>query len=305
MANVFITPTIIAKTGISTLYNVLVLANLVWRDFDQDFSGKQGSTINARKPAVFTAEEFSREAGTKTQTATEEEIAIKLDKIADVTFAVTDEDMTLSIANFTQQLLDPAMEAIAQKIDGDLAEKLVDTANTAKLVAEVDAEGEGKGMPHSALVNARTTLTRNKYPTGNRYAVLSPEAIGKFLNDLLFVRVNESGSSEALRDAQLGRRFGLTTYESQVFGVGPENRGEADGVVFHQTAVTLASRPLISPKGVAPNQVAIANYKNLSLRTVYQYNRSKKQDEVSTDLLYGLAVTRPNGSVEVDLKIGS
>jgi P22 coat protein - gene protein 5 len=90
-----------------------------------------------------------------------------------------------------------------------------------------------------------------------------------------------------------------------VFGQGAENRGEADGVVLHRTGVTLASRPLQAPKGVAPNQVAVANYKSLSLRTVYAYNHNKKQDEISVDLLYGLKATRADGVVLLELGIGS
>ena len=40
MANTFITPTVIAKTALAVLYNNAVLAGLVWRDFDSDFTGK-------------------------------------------------------------------------------------------------------------------------------------------------------------------------------------------------------------------------------------------------------------------------
>src|SRR4051812_20307483 len=100
MANEFITPTVIARTAVATLYNALVLAQLVWRDFDSDFAGKQGNQINIRKPAVFTAEEFNRSKGVTTQTITEDEVPLSLDTIANVTVAVTDEEMTLDIADF-------------------------------------------------------------------------------------------------------------------------------------------------------------------------------------------------------------
>ncbi len=41
MANRFITTHVIAARGLATLYNTIVLAGLVWRDFDADFRGKQ------------------------------------------------------------------------------------------------------------------------------------------------------------------------------------------------------------------------------------------------------------------------
>jgi len=298
--NTFITPTVIAKTGIAHLYNTIVLAGLVWRDFDGDFAQKVGNAVNVRKPASFTAETFDRSAGATTQEATEDDVTITLDTIANVTAAVTDEEMTLEIENFSEQILTPAMEAIAQKVDGDLAELLVDTATSEGALAS-----QGAGVASDAIRAARTTLSRNLLPTGDRNAVLSPEATGEALGDPLFVTANQSGSTDALREAIVGRAFGMATWESQVFGHGAGDRGQADGVAFHKSAVTLAVRPLDTPKGVAPNQATVENYKGLSLRVVYDYNSNKKQDEVSIDLLYGVDVTRAEGVVELDFGQGS
>jgi hypothetical protein len=300
MANEYITPTVIARTAVATLYNTLVLAQLVWRDFDSDFAGKQGNSINIRKPAVFTAEEFDRSKGVTTQTITEDDVPLTLDTIANVTVAVTDEEMTLDIADFSSQILAPAMEAVAQKVDADLAEALADNASEAGQVTS----GSGE-TANAALREAREKLTRNKYPSANRYAVVSPEGTSELLSDKLLVAVDQSGASAALREANVGRVFGIDTYESQVFGQGGQTKGEFDGVAFHKTAVTLAVRPLVTPKGVAASQVAVENYKSLSLRTVYDYNHNKKQDEVSVDLLYGIADTRDDAAVELDFGQGS
>jgi hypothetical protein len=51
--------------------------------------------------------------------------------------------------------------------------------------------------------------------------------------------------------------------------------------------------------------VAVENFKGLSLRTTYSYNSNKKQDEVSCDLLYGIAATRPAGAVQMSFGQGS
>jgi hypothetical protein len=301
MADTFIVPSLIARLGLATLYNNLILASLVWRDFDGDFTGKQGDTITIRKPAVFTAEEFDRSKGVTIQDATEDSIPLTLDTIANVSFAVTDEQMTLEVSDFRAQLLDPAMMAIAQKIDADLAEELV-------LAAQSKGQLAAKGNSDPANIafrEAREVLTRKKLPTSERYSVLSPEAVSTVLGDELLVKVNESGTSDALREAIVGKVYGVQTYESQVLGAGPGERGEADGVAFHRTAVTLASRPLQAPRGVATEMVETADFKSISLRVVYAYNHNIKQDEVSVDTLYGIAQTRPEGAVELDFHQGS
>jgi len=301
MANTFITPSVIARRGLATLYNNTVLSNLVWRDFDPDFTGKQGDTVTIRKPAVFTAESFNRSSGVTLQDATESSTTVALNTIGNVSFAVTDEDMTLKVEDFENRLLVPAMEALVQKIDGELAEALIDAA-----------EGSGGGgtatmssVASDAIVKSRTTLGRNKLPTTDRHAVLSPEGAGVALADTLFVQADKSGATDGLREGSIGRVFGFDTYESQVFGYGAGDRGQADGVAFHRSAVTLAVRPLDVPRGLSADKVAVENYKGLSLRTTYSYNATKKQDEISCDILYGIATTRKEGAVQLSFGQGS
>lgn len=301
MANTFITPSLIASSALATLYNTIVLAGLVSRDYDGNFTGKQGDTITVRKPAVFVAEEFDREEGIKLQDAKEGSIPVELDTIAEVSFGVTDEQMTLNIVDFESQLMAPAMEAIAQKVDADLAENIVSSARGEGGAGTAEMET----VANSTFREARLKLTRNKLPSANRVAVLSPEGISECLGDPLLIQAQQAGSTDALREAVIGRILGFDTYETQVFGHGEGERGEADGVAFHKSSVVLAVRPLQSPRGVAPNQVSMSNYKGLSLRVVYAYNHNKKQDEVSVDMLYGIAKTRPEGAVEMDFGQGS
>ena len=302
MANDFITATQISKTVLATLYNTLTTAALVWRDFDPDFTGKQGATVNVRKPAVFTANEFVRASGITIQDADEDSTSVVLDKIADVSFAVTAEELTLQMDDFDGRLLSPAAEAIAQKIDGDLAEKLVDAAESVGGGGTVSASQTG---PQSAMVDARTVLTRNKIPLTQRYAIWSPESIGSILKTDLFNNVDKSGSTDALYEANVGRKFGIDHYESQVLGYGPNDKGQADGIVFHRHAVALASRLLETPRGVSAGQVSTNDYKGLGLRVTLAYDITKKQDVCSVDFLYGITTLRKEAAVQANLGWGS
>lgn len=304
MANTFITPTVIANKGIAALHNEAVFAPLVWRDFDSDFRGKPGDTITIRKQASLTAETFSRGSGVTYQDVTESSTTVQLG-IANCSFLVTDEDWTLKVDDFTERLLQPAMEAVIQKIDGEIAEKLVDAA-----------EGAGGGgtatwassSPRTVFVGetgAMAKLGRSKLPVTERAAVFSPEGAGVVLSDELFVAADKSGSTQGLRDASIGRALGFDTYQSQALGYGTGDKAAADGVAFHKQAVTLAVRPLDKPQGLPADQSAVANHKGLSLRVTYGYSHKYKQDEVSVDILYGLTATRPEGAVQLSFGLGS
>lgn len=299
MPNDFITMSAIANRAVATLYNTIVLAGLVNRDYDSEFVAGRGSIVNARVPATFTAMEYDRAEGITIQDADEGTIPVELDTILDVSFAVTSEDLTLDIVDFAEQLLNPAMEAIAQGVDERLAEALVTQARA----HTPDWLANGSTTPNAAWREARAILSRQKLPFANRYAVLSPEAVSDALGDELLVRADQSGTTDGLNEANLGRKFGFDNYESQAFGGGPGLRGEADGVAFHRDAVILASRTLSQPKGAA--QSAIASYKGLGLRVVYDYDIDKKQDVVSVDTLIGVQDLRSNAAVELEFGQGS
>lgn len=123
-----ITPTTIARRALATLYNTTLFAGLVFRDYDDSFSGKVGDTVNVRKPATFTAKVFDRATGIELQDPRETSFPVKLDTILDVSFPVTSEELTLEIDDFAGRLLNPAMEAIVQDVDGRLAAEVANAA---------------------------------------------------------------------------------------------------------------------------------------------------------------------------------
>lgn len=284
MANSFLTPDLIATRALATLYETTVMAQLVHRDYEADFGHKQGDTITVRKPAVFTAAEFDRATGIQPQDAVEGSVDVKLNHFADVSFTVTTEQLALDITDFGAQLLDPAMEAISQKIDRDLLALRADISQSVGATA-----GRTLADPE-ILIDAGTVLNKQKVPTTERRAVIGPVANGEWLDTDVLKLVNESGSTEALREAYIGRRlFGFDPYWTQNVEE-PE-----EGVAFHRTAFALVTRPLEVPPGAS--DATIMDYKGFSLRVVYDYDIKYKQTVVSVDCLYGTKTLDANRAV--------
>lgn len=300
-----ITPSVIASSALATLYNSTILLPLVNRDYDSDFQGKQGDTITVRTPASFTVDEFNRATGIVLQDPAEGSFTVTLNKLLDVSFPITTEELTLELERFEERLVNPAMEAIAQDVDGRLAEGLVDAANTAGGGGVVTGTGTSAGDQHAAFRAARRVLSRNKLPFSERYYVVSPEGVEAITGDNLVLQANTSGSTQALREGAVGRMSGFDGYESQVFGLGPDDKGQADGVAFHRSAVAAVTRTLERPMGLAPSQVAVQNYKGLGLRVVRDYDVDKKQDVISIDTLIGVSTIRKEAAVELDFGQGS
>lgn len=205
MANTFLTVQEIAREALIRLRNNLVMAQLVHREYSAEF-GNKGDTITVRKPAVFTADDFTTDI--TVQNVTESSVAVQLDKIADVSVEVTSKQMALNIQDFGSQILDGAMQAIAQKIDAD----------GHALYADIPYRfGAAATTPDALadLAGVRKVLQNNKVPNTMRRLIIDPEAEAALLVLDAVVNAEKSGSTAALREANMGRLMGFDTYASQ------------------------------------------------------------------------------------------
>lgn len=270
MPNKFLTPEIIAREALMVLRNNAVMANLVHRDYSGEFVAGVGDTITIRKPAKFTAKEFTDEI--EIQNADETGVPVKMDKHLDVSFSVTSAQLTMDIEDFSRQLLVPAMQAFQDKIDSYLLGLQSEVTNR---------------VPHTAsaqndIVDARKFLTKAAAPLTERHYVYGSDTEAELLKTDLFVNADKVGDEgTALREASLGRKFGMDFYVDQ-----NADAVNMSGMAFHKNAFALVTRPLALPQGAAKS--AIVDYDGFGLRVVQGYDITKKVDTISIDMLCGV-----------------
>ena len=205
MNNTFLTPEIVAKEALMVLTGNLVMADLVHRDYSEEFVGV-GDTVTIRKPSKFVARNFTGQA--EAQDITEGSVSVKLDRFRDVTVAVTSKQMALDIADFSKQVVEPAMQAIAQAIDEDLLAVGISQAGFVK-------DGNKDATDLADLAALAKHLDMQKAPSADRALVLHPEHKYRYaLTDNLSA-VSYAGDNQCLRDALLGRIYTLDTYMDQ------------------------------------------------------------------------------------------
>lgn len=204
MANTFLTPKIIANEALMVLESQLTMANLVHRDYSQEFV-KVGDTITVRKPAKFVAKNFV--GTTHGQDISEGSVDVKMDRFRDVTVNVTSKELTLNIKDFSAQVVTPALSAIAQAIDMDLLAVGVENAGKTATVSSTpkldDIAGVGKALDMS------------KAPLQNRRLVLPAEIRYKYNTLDNFAKQCYAGDSRALRDAEIGKVYTCETFASE------------------------------------------------------------------------------------------
>ena len=271
MANTILTPDIIAREALMVLRNNAVMANLVHRDYSSEFVAGVGDTITIRKPATFEAKEFTNNI--VIQDATETGVPVVMDKHLDVSFAVTAKELTLDIEDFSKQFLVPAMQAFADKVDAYLLGLQSDITNRKAATDTVLND----------VVDVRAFLTKSAAPLTERRFVYNTDTETDLLKTDLFVSAEKVGDAgTALREASLGRKYGMDFYVDQ----NADAVGGLKGIAFHKNAFALVTRPLALPNGAA--KAAIVSYDGFGLRVVYGYDLNTKTDTISIDMLCGV-----------------
>ena len=237
MANTFLTPSVVAREALMVLENNLVMANLVHRDYSDEFV-QVGDTVTIRKPAKFTAKNFA--GAIVRQDASEGSVAVKIDRHGDVSFEVTSKEMTLDIKDFSSQLIAPAMRAIAQAVDEDLLNEC------ANIAASVQATADPSDLADLAAL--AKTLDAAMAPLDQRRLVLSTAHKYRYALTDNLSKVAYAGSGETLRNAELGRVYTLDTYMDQNC---PDSLSAAPGTAGAYQVTGTAGATVVALTGVS------------------------------------------------------
>lgn len=271
MANTYIKAAQIVQAAALLLQREIVLPRLVWTQPDADFKGALNDTVTLRVPAVLAARTRTLRAAAPlvADTLTETSVPIVLDTHVYSLLNITDEELTLDIADFAAQVLAPQMRAVAEGMENSIVDAL-EGANEADTISMDDAH------PYDTLVDAGRILNDNNVPRNGRVLVMGSGIESVILKSDKFSKVNESGTSDALRDATITRAAGFTLVGSNA--VDPWTAYAMD-----QYAVAFANVAPALPEGATmKSRVSTAG---LALRYIRDYNPTNSTGPVDRSLV--------------------
>ena len=300
MANAFITPSTQAGTIASAVLGILsrkiVLPALVNTDWGIDFSGKIGDTVNVRTRALpnsGTARVYTdtlRTAGTPIviDDIAEGSVPVVINTHVYNAVAVTDEQLSLSIVDFGQQVLELQTTTVAlymEKILGDVINAATDAVGGA--AAQITG-GTLAGGVHADILTARTRLSKLNVPLDGRVLVVSPDVEQALLADPenRLIRYQDTGEvgTPALRDATVGRLYGMTVVTSNYLTA-------KSAIVFNEDAFTFVTRAPVVPDGATFGQGAA--YAGLAMRWLRDYDPAYLRDRSVVSSLVGAKEVSP------------
>jgi FlaG/FlaF family flagellin (archaellin) len=237
--NTLITPSVIAKEALMQLENNLVMGSLVHRDYSKEFN-KVGSTVSIRKPVKFKS---STGATRVSSDVVEGTVPISIDTQRHVSWDFVSKDLTLTVDDYSERYIKPAMIELAQQVELSLM----------SLYSQVPAWTGTAGTTPSTFLElgaARQILVEHAAPMGDTLnAVLNPSASLKVANDLKTLFVQQK-TQTALERVKIGKYAGFDTYES--------------ASIVNHTVGALGGTPLVAGASQNSNSTPQANSMTLN-----------------------------------------
>lgn len=286
MANTFLKPEVINRTALGLLQREIILPRLVWRFGASDFRGAKDDTITLRLPAVLTARDYewrTRNNAIVIDDLTELGVDVTLDTHPYSAVAITDEQLTLDIVSFGEQVLQPQVRAVAERLEN----LIVTTLGGADVPADAELPHTiGTTDGYATAVAARSILNMHNVPMAGRVLLLGARLEADFLNSDHLSLVDQSGSDSALRDGTLGRILGFTVVTSNA--IDPDI-----GYAFHATAIAFGNVAPVVPDGAVAGASETSN--GLAMRWLRDYDPNYLRDRSVVSSFAGAASVEDDG----------
>lgn len=276
MANEFIQAEEIVEAAVLLLQREIVLPRTVWRQADAAYTGRKpkDDTITLSIPGVIDARSRTMRANAAlvADEIAETSVPVQLTDHVYSLLNLRDEDLTLSIQDFTRQVLQPQIRAVAEGLELPIATALSATTWAAPAVEFV----EGTDDPYKVLLNCSKALNTQNVPRAGRYFVCGANVEAAILASDKVSKVNESGTSDALREATINRLAGFTVIGSNALGVD-------EAYAYHMTAIAFAQVAPAIPEGATMGSRLADD--NFAMRYLRDYNPSGTNGPVDRSLV--------------------
>jgi P22 coat protein - gene protein 5 len=287
---------LVAADALPVLIGNLVMGNLVDRDYEPALA-HAGDTINVPIPPVMVANNILEGGTVQTQNPNLGNAQIVLNTHAEATFQIPDVTKALAVPDLLKIYMQPAVAAIAQKVESDLLNLY------AGFSANTPVGTPGTAITESVIDQAETALFLSKVPpTTEKYMVVDATTYSNWRQIPRFSEFQTAGDAglQALVNGTIGKIKDFFVFRSQFVPYTGSNPVTTHNLAFTRDAIGLVIRRLPQP---LPGTGAIAEYAelgNFGMRVVMSYQPNTLAQQFTVDILYGCGILRNTSAVQVN-----
>ncbi len=287
---------LVAADALPALVGNLVMGNLVNRDYEPVLA-HSGDTVNVPIPPVLVANNIAEGGTVITQNPSMTNASIVLSTHAEASFQIPDVTKALAFPELLKAYMQPAVIAIAERVESDLLSLYGSFTNNAPVGTA------GTPVTEATIDAAETALFSAKVPASSpKYLVVDSNAYSQIRQIPRFSEYYSSGEAglKALVEGNVGKMKDFFIFRSQFVPTTGSSSTNTHNLAFSKDAMGLVVRRLPQP---LPGTGAIAEYAemgNFGLRIVMSYQPNTLAQQFTVDILYGCGVLRNNFGVQVN-----
>ena len=212
MANSILTPQIITREGLRILHAESNFLTKINRQYDSRFAvsgAKIGTSLDVRLPNKFTVRTG---ANYSAQNMIERKVNLPVATIKGVDLTISDSELTLSLNDFSEQFLKPAMNQLVSDIE--YSAMLSMYKSVPNYVGTVSTQ-----IDYKKFQQAGQRLTENLAPTSDRTFLLNPASRVEFSDAVKGLFQASSNIEDQYREGMVGRTGGFDVFENTMIPV--------------------------------------------------------------------------------------
>jgi len=285
----------VAADALPVLVGNLVMGNLVNRNYEPVMA-QAGDTINVPIPPVMVANNIVEGGTVQTQNPNLGNAQIVMNTHVEATFQIPDVTKILAVPDLLKIYMQPAVAAIAQKVESDLLNLY------ASFTANTPVGTPGTPITESVIDAAETALFLAKLPTSEqKFMVVDAATYSAWRQIPRFSEFQTAGDAglRAIVDGSIGKVKDFFVFRSQFVPKTGSSPVTTHNIAFAKDAIGLVIRRLPQP---LPGTGAIAEYAelgNFGMRVVMSYQPNTLAQQFTVDMLYGCGVLRNASGVQV------
>jgi len=272
MPNTILTATAVTREALRVLHQKLNFVGTITREYDDSFArqgAKVGDTLKVRLPNQYTVRTGANLAA---QDTIESSVDLKVQTQKGVDLNFTSVDLTMSLDDFSERVIEPAMSVLAANIEADAMSMYKDVYN--------QVTNTGQPASFAKILQGRKILVDNLAPLNGRTCNLNTQD-NVDLVDALKGLFNDKGTiSKQNREGFMGRTAGFDFMENTLW---PSHlRGAGAGYLVNGAGQTGASLAVNTGTG---------GLKAGDVFTIAGVNRVHPETKQSTGVLQQFVVT--------------
>ncbi len=208
MANTYLTIAMITYEMLMVLHNTVIAGKKVTRKYDKQFAvagAKIGNTVQIRKPPRYVVTKGSTFVG---QDYNDEYVTLTVDQHDQIGVEFANDDMTLSMDDFSGRVIKPALVPIANSVDIFILSQYNQVWNTTGTPGTIAATD-------TPFLDAKTLLMNNAAVLIDSPMLVTPNVSAR-LSSGLAGRFNPSPAiSELYTEGEMGKALGWDFFQTQ------------------------------------------------------------------------------------------